>query len=429
MTLIMSRKQKDFYLNSNAKINISHGAVRSGKTFITNLRWLKYIKEGPEGTLLMSGRTKQSLKDNVLNDIFELVGKENYKYNHSTGELTIFDRKIKCVGADSIEAETKIRGQTYAGWYGDEITIQHHLFVKQAITRCSVPGALIFWTTNPDHPKHTIKKDFIDNEEMKKNGQVKHWHFLLDDNKTLTNDYKNLLKASFSGIFYKRNIDGEWVLAEGVVYGSDFNENTHVLKHEVIEQMIEDGKFINYIAGVDFGYTHPMCGLLIGITEDYEYYVIDEYYRTKQKTESLASFFTRYEENLDTKLSILFCDSAEPDRINTLKFAGLYATGSDKQITAGINSVQVCFKANRLYLSDRCKNTIDELGLYRYPDKDEVKSDKEPKDLPIDADNHALDALRYAIHNYEKIRLGTQAKEQRKAQRSKRQRSSRRKRG
>jgi PBSX family phage terminase large subunit len=421
MTLKMSKKQKHFYLNSDAKINVSHGAVRSGKTFITNLRWLKYIREGPEGKLLMSGRTKQTIKDNVLDDLFALVGKSNYKYNQSTGDLTIFNRQIKVVGADNALSEEKIRGQTYAGWYGDEITIQHQSFVKQAITRCSVAGAMIFWTTNPDHPKHNIKTNFIDNKEMNDKGQVKTWHFLLEDNKTLTDDYVDLLKASFSGVFYERNIEGKWVLAEGIVYGSDFTEQTHTKRDSEIERMLAEGAFSHFIAGVDFGYTHPMAGMLVGVTHDWEYYLIDEYYRTQQRTESLASWFTRYEEKLGKKIQILFCDSAEPDRIMTLKTHGLRATGSDKQISAGINTVQTCFKNMRLFIADRCVNTISELGLYRYPDKDE--SDKIVKDVPVDADNHALDALRYVIHNYEKIRLKEQSG---KKKRTSRKRSSRR---
>lgn len=415
--LKLSPKQKDFYLNSTAKINISHGAVRSGKTFITNMRWLKYILEGPKGKLLMSGRTKQSIKDNVLNDIFELIGEENYKYAEQKGELSIFGRKIKVVGADSIEAETKIRGQTYAGWYGDEITIQHPTFVKQAITRCSVAHAQIFWTTNPDHPKHQIKTDFIDNDEMKGKGQVKVWHFLLTDNATLTDDYKDMLKASFSGVFYKRNIDGLWVIAEGVVYGDDYKPEIHKLPNDKVMKMIEEGAFREYIGGTDFGYSHPMTGLIYGVTGDplYPTYVqIAEFYKTKQKTEALVKFYLKWEERLEKKLRVIFCDSAEPDRIVTMQEAGLRATGANKELGAGINSVQTCFKNNRLYINETCVETDNELQVYRYPEDDDPKA---KKDQPIDDDNHAMDSKRYAVHNYELYLIGQRKKEQKKAER------------
>lgn len=414
MGIELSTKQADFLLNSNAKINVSHGAVRSGKTYITNIRWLDYIQNGPPGKLLMSGRTKQSVKDNVLDDIFAIIGENNFRYNQSTGDLTIFNRKLKVVGADNIEAETKIRGQTYAGWYGDEITIQHPTFVKQAITRCSVPGAQVFWTTNPDHPRHSIKKDFIDNEEMRVKGQLKSWHFLLEDNATLSDDYKEILKASFSGVFYARNIDGLWVIAEGVVYGNDYNREKHFIKMNVPE-LISSGKFKYYIAGVDWGYTHPMTGLLYGVTADNEYYQIAEYYETKQKTEHLAEWFLQWERKIGKQIRVIWCDTAEPDRLLVLQEKGLKATGADKQIMAGINTVMTVFKNDKLFISDDCTNTDNELQTYRFPEEDDTKF---KTGQPLDEDNHAMDGKRYAIHNHEKYLLGQRNKEEKKKERS-----------
>jgi PBSX family phage terminase large subunit len=415
MALMMSEKQKDYYSNSNAKINISHGAVRSGKTWITNLRWLKYIRQGPPGTLLMSGRTKDSIKENVLNDIFDLVGKENYHYKESTGELLIFGRQIKVVGADDIDAEKRIRGRTYAGWYGDEITIQHPSFVRQAISRCSVANAQIFWTTNPDHPKHHIKTGFIDNKTMLKAGMVKVWHFLLTDNLTLTSDYIELVKASFSGVFYQRNILGLWVIAEGMVY-PEYSREAHRVGRKKIAGMLLRKAFKEYIAGVDWGSSHPLVGLLIGVTADDEYYVIDEFYKERMQTEDLAHFFLKWEEILGEKIYVLFCDSAEPDRIITLQAMGLKAKGCDKEQAAGINSVQTALRHERLYINEKCENVDNEFQTYRYPDKDEDPT-KYKQDKPLDEDDHAMDALRYAIHNYEKYLIGQQRKLEREKRR------------
>lgn len=398
MSLRLSSKQKDLYNNSTAKINVAHGAVRSGKTFAVNLRWLKYIRQGPPGKLLMSGRTKDSLKENVLDDLFRIVGEHNYTYKESKGELTIFGRKIKCVGAEKIDSEYKIRGQTYAGWYGDEITIQHPSFVKQAITRNSVAGAQIFWTTNPDHPKHHIKKDFIDNPDMLSRGQLKYWHFLLPDNLTLTDDYVDLLKASFSGVFYARNILGEWVIAEGVVYGNDYDPAFHRVPREQILQMIANNEFHYYIAGTDWGYTAPMTGLLYGVTKDLRYFQIDEFYEVNKQTEDIARWYLDWESRLGRKIDVIYCDSAEPDRIVTMRKMKLRAKEANKDIASGINSVQVCFKQNRLFISDHCDNTDLELQTYRYPDEDDIKY---KRDLPLDDDNHAMDGKRYAIHNFE----------------------------
>jgi PBSX family phage terminase large subunit len=432
--LEFSNKQIDYYENSTAKINISSGSVRSGKTFITNFRWLKYCKEGPAGKLLLSGRTKDSAKENVLDGtfgIFDIIGESNYRFRESTGDLILFDREIKVVGADNIESEKRIRGQTYAGWYGDEITIHHPSFVKQAIARCSTKGAQIFWTTNPDHPKHFIKTDFIDNDDMKKEGLLKHWHFVLDDNLALDPDYKRMLQGSFSGVFYSRNILGLWVVADGLVYQDSFDENVHVIPEEQIQKMIDDGQFVDYIGGVDWGFTSPMAGLVIGVTATGQYYVIDEFYQVKKRTKTLRKFFKAWESKLGKQFKVIFCDSAEPDRIIALQEdlfdndgytieKGLRAMGADKQIGAGINTVGTTFMNMRLFISSKCKNTIEELGLYRFPEEDDPKF-KTGK--PLDEDDHAMDALRYAIHNFEKYLLGVATKAARRSKKENIQRA------
>ena len=94
--------QSDFYINSNSNINIAEGAVRSGKTFIFILRWIKYLLEGASGDLLMVGKTVRTLERNVLmcqNGLFELLDNK-VKYNRTTGELFALNRRIYCVGAN-----------------------------------------------------------------------------------------------------------------------------------------------------------------------------------------------------------------------------------------------------------------------------------------------------------------------------------------
>jgi len=359
----------------------------------------------------MSGRTKESLRENVLNDIFEIVGQGNYEYRERQGKLVIYGREIEVRGAEKIDAEKVIRGRTYAGWYGDEITIQHKEFVKTAVARCSVPGAQIFWTTNPDHPEHHIRTDFIKNESLIMEGQVKSWHFLMKDNKTLSPDYLRLLENSFTGVFYERMIRGRWVLASGVVYKDYYDAEAMRVPHSTILEMCREGKFVDYVAGVDWGYTHPMAAYIIGVTADNKYYVIAEYYKTGYLTEDLAQWFLAWERFLKTKVHAIFCDSAEPDRIKILRMFKLFAKGADKRINAGLNSVMTVMKNGRYFQTDAAVNLHREFGRYRYPDPDDVVN---PRDLPLDLDNHAMDAIRYAIHNYELYLQNRLAREQRR---------------
>lgn len=97
---IPTGKQRFSILHSDARINIWEGSVRSGKTIASILRWIHYVLAGPEGNLLMVGKTQKSLEKNVLDLIAELVGPKNFTYRRVLGEVTLYGRKIDVVGAN-----------------------------------------------------------------------------------------------------------------------------------------------------------------------------------------------------------------------------------------------------------------------------------------------------------------------------------------
>ncbi len=79
---------------------------------------------------------------------------------------------------------------------------------------------------------------------------------------------------------------------------------------------------------------------------------------------------------------------------------GEVVKGKDS-IKTGINVLRELFKANRLRIHRKCINLISELETYSYPDKREGKNEDEN---PADENNHALDALRYAITSQQSTR-------------------------
>lgn len=111
-------KQKLFYHESTARANIAEGSVRSGKTWGTIAKWIKYIGNAPPGDLFMIGKTDRSLKRNIINPMLELIGSD-MKYYPGKGEVHLWNRLIYTVGANDERSETKIRGATAAGAYGD----------------------------------------------------------------------------------------------------------------------------------------------------------------------------------------------------------------------------------------------------------------------------------------------------------------------
>ena len=70
-------------------INILEGAVRSGKTWCLHPKALYCSAYNVAGRKVITGVSKQSIYNNVLTDLFEIVGPSNYSYNRNNGVLTL----------------------------------------------------------------------------------------------------------------------------------------------------------------------------------------------------------------------------------------------------------------------------------------------------------------------------------------------------
>lgn len=211
---MLSRKQEKFLRDDLRRINLLYGSVRSGKTWISLLKWALYVGECPKDKdFLMVGKTLTTLKRNCLGLLSELVG-DNFKCTLSQKKATIFGRTVWLEGANDERSESKIRGMTLQGAYIDELTQIPETFYLMVLSRLSERGATLIATTNPDAPNHYVKTEIIDNSVIDKQ-VVK---FMLDDNDFLDEDYKNNLKKEYTGVFYDRFILGEFVRAEGIIF-------------------------------------------------------------------------------------------------------------------------------------------------------------------------------------------------------------------
>lgn len=88
-------------------------------------------------------------------------------------------------------------------------------FVEQGIARLSIEGAKFWFNCNPKNPKHWFKLEYVDKIKEK---NILYLHFTMDDNLTLSEAVKERYKRMFTGVFYKRNILGLWVAAEGLIF-------------------------------------------------------------------------------------------------------------------------------------------------------------------------------------------------------------------
>ena len=242
---MLSEKQKKFLKDDLCRINLLYGSVRSGKTWISLLKWAIWVgQQASDKQFLMVGKTITTLKRNCLVLLEELIG-DNITYSISQKKAVIFGRTVWLEGANDERSESKIRGMTLMGVYVDELTQIPQDFYLMALSRLSEKGAVFLATTNPDHPKHYVKTEIIDNDLLDK--QV--IKFLIDDNIFLDETYKENLKKEYSGVFYQRFILGEFVRAEGIIFPEFANNpDRWIIKREDVPK-----SFRSVEVGFDIG--------------------------------------------------------------------------------------------------------------------------------------------------------------------------------
>lgn len=394
----LSEKQKFSIKNSNSRLNIWHGPVRSGKTVGSIYRFIEYCGRGPKGDLLLSGKTVDALKRNVITPLQELLGHDCI-YQAGKREIHIWDRTIHVVGASDERSEQKIRGGTFAGALGDELTLWPESYFKMMLSRLSVPGAMFFGSTNPDNPNHWLKTGYI-NREHELDLTTFHWG--IDDNPFLDPVYVANLKKEYIGLWYKRFILGEWCVAEGAVYDF-FDEKLHT-----IQGNLPNADY--YDVGVDYGTTNPTVFILFGnqrmgkpkIWAEREHYYDPRVQGFHRKTDTEhADDFVKFIYPYWQKIRKVYYDPSAASFIvqlrQTLKEAKIRVALEEGQtdVTQGIRTVARMLHTGEYKIVERyCPNIIKEKYSYCWdPKKQAIGLDE-----PLKQHDHAMDPERYVIY-------------------------------
>ncbi|CAB4172904.1 XtmB Phage terminase large subunit [uncultured Caudovirales phage] len=146
-----------------------------------------------------------------------------------------------------------------------------------------------------------------------------------------------------------------------------------------------DARILCY--GMDFGYSNDPTSL-VTMYKYNDAYIFDELIYKKGLLNSEISNLLK----ANNVNNFVYADSAEPKSIAELNSYGhnvLPVTKGKDSILFGLNLIN----QNKVYVTSRSKNLINELRNYIWQtDKTGIKMNR-----PIDAYNHAIDAMRYAM--------------------------------
>lgn len=391
-SIVLSRTQVVAHEEANARINIYEGSVRSGKSYIALRRFLKELREGPMGEYIIVGKSERTVLHNVIEP---LNGPQfmdgTIRYNRGLGEFIIYDKKVYVVGANDERAEGKIRGSTFAGALVDEATIIPESFFKMLLSRLSIEGAKLFATTNPDSPLHWLKVDFIDRKDEL---DLVSFKFTLDDNPSLSTSYKDNLRKEYKGLWFKRFILGDWVLAEGSIYDF-FDTSIHVVKSPKSYAK-------QYFLGIDYGTNNPFAAVLVGFNDDVHpaMWIEKEYY-WDSKTMGYQKTDSEYALDLEREfggypITLYYLDPSAASFEVELRRKKKPVKQANNDVLDGIRFVGSLIAQGDLVICQAAKNLIKEIESYVW----DAKSVKLGEDKPLKQRDHAVDAMRYVLYSH-----------------------------
>ena len=375
---------------------IYKGSAGSGKShFITQKIIIKALRE--KRRVMICRRYGTTMRNSVFKLFKDVI--ESFKITHLTrikeSDMSITlpnGSEIIFVGLDNEEKLLSIAGIT-------DVFIEEVYEVPKEIVdqlnlrmRGKAPNQQIYMAFNPISAKHWLY-DFCEGATRPESSIYSQSTFR--DNPFLPDEYVKALEDMYRTNPNKARVfcDGNWGAdVEGLVY------KNHVVSDFDINELIKQGLEVR--VGIDWGFVDPTT-VVVSLFDKpkKEIYIIGEFYKRGATLEEIKDGIIR----LGISKQKMYCDGAEPDKVDYLRRNGFNAVSAKKgagSVKAGISFLQDM----KIICHESCVNVAAELENYVY-----LKDKKTGQYIEDSYDHdfsHTMDALRYSYSDlYSAARL------------------------
>lgn len=375
---------------------IYKGSAGSGKShFITQKIIIKALRE--KRRVMICRRYGTTMRNSVFKLFKDVI--ESFKITHLTrikeSDMSITlpnGSEIIFVGLDNEEKLLSIAGIT-------DVFIEEVYEVPKEIVdqlnlrmRGKAPNQQIYMAFNPISAKHWLY-DFCEGSTRPESSIYSQSTFR--DNPFLPDEYVKALEDMYRTNPNKARVfcDGNWGAdVEGLVY------KNHVLSNFDINELIKQGLEVR--VGIDWGFVDPTT-VVVSLFDKpkKEIYIIGEFYKRGATLEEIKDGIIQ----LGISKQKMYCDGAEPDKVDYLRRNGFNAVSAKKgagSVKAGISFLQDM----KIICHESCVNVAAELENYVY-----LKDKKTGQYIEDSYDHdfsHTMDALRYSYSDlYSAARL------------------------
>lgn len=389
------------FLQDTRPLQVFYGGASSGKSVFIAQRSIIDLARGGRN-FLVARNVRNTIRHSIFAEwkaAINSLGMHDY-FNCNESDLVITcnvsQRQAVFVGLDDAQKLKSIRplDGPFTDLICEEATEMSEETYNQLVLRMrgesSVPKrrVLLF---NPIERRHWICRRFFNNQwiDFLSTNTLLILHSTHRDNKFLSEqDHADI--ESFKDIdqyYYEVYALGKWGTLGALIFK---NWEVRDLAREHFDPM----RIRN---GLDFGYSNDPTAVVRCAKRNGELFVYWELYEKGLTNPDIAD-----EVKPVIGDEILWCDSAEPKSIRELQLCGLRAKPCKKKVgrtTFGTRSSILhgiqWLQQQRLVIDKRCQNMINEISLAQW----QKDRDGNPINVPVDANNHLLDALRYAWSN------------------------------
>jgi phage terminase large subunit len=390
---------KQYALNNQHRIQIYYGGSSSGKSYaIVGQRTVLDILDGKRNYLICRN-TGNTIDHSVWNEVINAINTMNlapyFKANKSSKVITctLNRKQIIFKGLDDVQKVKSIRpleGPITDIIIEEATELTSPSIIKDLIKRqrgkttVKKRLTLIF---NPIYKTHFLYKDYfqgfwVDNgpQFQSKPGLSILKSTYRDNRRFLAQEDMDDLENEDDPYYYAVYTNGEWGILGNLIFTNWKTADLSELRRSAD----------NRRHGVDWGFAKDPFAYG-GIHYDRmrkKIYILNEVYETELLNEESAALIKPF-----VGQDRVACDSAEPKSIleyRTKYNINAYAVKKGpNSIIQGIRWLQ----AQEIIIDSSCQHAINEFTLYKYKEN----KDGEVLPLPVDKDNHIIDAVRYAM--------------------------------
>ncbi len=382
LTPLLNPNHKSFFKSTDRTL-IFWGGAGAGKSYSAADKLLlqPIIQKKPIKSLVIR-KSLPSLKRTCLEILQRRAEVLSIPAELNKNEMTLtlpYGSQVQLLSVNNTSEIEKIKSITDAdnAWLeeANELTEDVYDQVQLRLRGGSLPWKQCIMTLNPISTMSWINRRFFSGKE-----EAAKIHTTHKENPWIDPQYALRLEAlkDLNENLYNVYALGQWGSLEGTILKNwDLVDLPQGIKETII--------------GVDFGFNAPTAIVKLHYTDNPNEIAVEELlYESGLTNSELIQKLN----SLNIKEHVLFCDSAEPARIQELRQAGYRVREADKDVKSGIQFLQ----NKKIHVVAGSDNLVKELQSYQW------QRDKNGNyiDAPVKFRDHLIDAMRYAAYTNKK---------------------------